>query len=135
MDKSNTIFWTQKPEGLSHVGRKIFSFSFPCLKISKTKMSWIDFVVCKFCCVSWGNKNTLFMGIYREMENFHYLHQSKVYSTKRPLKLIPWLLNGCLSEVYSFQDLVFIETFLRRKSDIITTRVILLRFRVRAYMW
>ena len=42
VDKSATIFWTQKPEGLSHVGRKIFSFSFPCLKNFEKKnvMDW-----------------------------------------------------------------------------------------------
>ena len=45
-----------------------------------------------------------------------------------PLKVIQWLLNGYLSETYSFQDLVFIETFFTQEAAIITTWVILIWF-------
>ena len=62
VDKSATIFWTQKPEGLSHVERKIFSFSFPCLKNLEGRLGLISWFI-SFCCVFWGKENTLFIGI------------------------------------------------------------------------
>ena len=46
-----------------------------------------------------------------KMESFHGVHQNNIYSKKLPLKFIPWLLNGCVSENYRFQDLVFIHFF------------------------
>ena len=112
VDKSDKIFWTQKPERTESRRTQNFQLVFSLLeKIGRS--SWIDFVVSKFCCVSWGNKNTLFIGVIDKWKIFTAFIKAKFIRQSYPWIFVPWLLDGYLSETYSFQDLVFIEIFLR----------------------
>ena len=46
-----------------------------------------------------------------KMESFHGVHQNNIYSKKLPLKFIPWLLNGCVSENYKISGSRFYTFF------------------------
>ena len=109
MDKSDT--WTQKPETTESRRTQ--------------RSSCIDFVVSKFLrCVFLREKIHCSLVFIDKC-----LHQSKVYSTKLPLIEIDSLAFKRLS-LWGLQFLgsCFHRNLLRRKSDIITTWVILIRF-------
>ena len=134
VDKSATIFWTQKPEGLSHVGRKIFSFSFPCLKNLEGRLGLISWFV-SFAVFFEGTKKYI-VHCYLYINGKFSLPSSKQSILDKATFEIDSLTFKRLSLWgLQFWGSCFHRNLLRTKSDIITTRVILLRFRVRAYMW
>ena len=92
--RSDTAFWPQNPEGLSHAERDIFSLRFPCWKNIESRVGGIlfDFMVSKFCCVFWGNWSSSWTKTHIDVINrwdVLTVDQGKVYSTKLPLNFFP----------------------------------------------